>query len=75
MPDEGVTASSGAAPPVRPLLRPWYRIVEEDGEVTLAYGTSVVTLEGAAASRYLPIRASAVPLPHNASASSGTATK
>lgn len=40
--------------PERPLLAPWYRLVESDGRLLLEHGQSVVVLEGAAVERLLP---------------------
>ena len=40
--------------PVRPLLAPWYTLVEEDGRLLLEHGQTVVVLEGAAVTAFLP---------------------
>jgi bacteriocin biosynthesis cyclodehydratase domain-containing protein len=44
----------GPSLPARPYLKPWYRVIRRDGGVTLAYGGSVVALDGAAATRLVP---------------------
>jgi bacteriocin biosynthesis cyclodehydratase domain-containing protein len=50
----GESLVEAPALPERPLLKPWYRhSVDEDG-VVLRYGTSVLELHGAAATRLLP---------------------
>jgi bacteriocin biosynthesis cyclodehydratase domain-containing protein len=41
--------------PSRPLLAPWYRLVGEGDRLLLAYGQSVVVLEGAAVATLLPV--------------------
>ncbi len=43
-----------ASVPDRPLLAPWYRLVESDGRLLLEHGQSVVALEGAAVHTLLP---------------------
>jgi bacteriocin biosynthesis cyclodehydratase domain-containing protein len=40
--------------PDRPLLAPWYRLVENDDRLLLEHGQSVVVLEGAAVQKLLP---------------------
>jgi bacteriocin biosynthesis cyclodehydratase domain-containing protein len=43
-----------ASVPDRPLLAPWYRLVENDERLLLEHGQSVVVLEGAAVQKLLP---------------------
>jgi bacteriocin biosynthesis cyclodehydratase domain-containing protein len=43
-----------ASVPDRPLLAPWYRLVENDGRLLLEHGQSVVVLEGEAVRTLLP---------------------
>jgi len=43
-----------ASVPDRPLLAPWYRLVESDGRLLLEHGQSVVVLQGAAVRKLLP---------------------
>lgn len=40
--------------PERPLLAPWYRLIEDGDRLLLEYGQSVVVLEGAAVRTLLP---------------------
>jgi bacteriocin biosynthesis cyclodehydratase domain-containing protein len=42
------------AVPEKPLLAPWYRLVEVDDRLLLEHGQSVVVLEGAAVKAFLP---------------------
>jgi bacteriocin biosynthesis cyclodehydratase domain-containing protein len=43
-----------SAVPDRPLLAPWFRLVEDGDRLLLEHGQSVVVLEGAAVARLLP---------------------
>ena len=40
--------------PLRPLLKPWYRLARPDGRLVLEYGGRLVLLEGRATERLLP---------------------
>ncbi len=40
--------------PIRPHLKPWYRVVETSGRLVVEYAQRVVIFEGAAATRLLP---------------------
>jgi bacteriocin biosynthesis cyclodehydratase domain-containing protein len=40
--------------PIRPLLAPWYRLVEDGNRLLLEHGRSVVVLEGAAVRTFVP---------------------
>ncbi len=42
------------AVPEKPLLAPWYRLVEADDQLLLEHGQSVVVIEGAAVKAFLP---------------------
>lgn len=44
---------SGTLPP-RPLLKPWYRLLHQEGKVLMQYGETLVSFEGRAAERLLP---------------------
>lgn len=48
------TTPDGSRLPARPYLKPWYRVIRRDGGITLAYGGSVVALDGAAATSLVP---------------------
>ncbi|HKI91515.1 MAG TPA: hypothetical protein VJ986_04380, partial [Gaiellaceae bacterium] len=40
--------------PIRPLLKPWYRLSTSETGAVLRYGSSVLEFEGAAAAAFLP---------------------
>lgn len=49
-----LSGNQDAALPLRPLLKPWYRIAESDDGLLLEHGGAVVALGGHAARRLLP---------------------
>jgi bacteriocin biosynthesis cyclodehydratase domain-containing protein len=48
-----VSEHASTVPPL-PLLKPWYRILREDGRVLLEHGRTTVVFDGRAARRFLP---------------------
>jgi bacteriocin biosynthesis cyclodehydratase domain-containing protein len=41
--------------PKRPQLKPWYRLLEWEGKILLQYGEALVSFEGRAVTRLLPV--------------------
>jgi len=50
----GEPAAVTATLPIRPLLKPWYRLSTSDTGAVLRYGASVLELAGQAAAEFLP---------------------
>jgi bacteriocin biosynthesis cyclodehydratase domain-containing protein len=49
-----VISDCGEVVPELPLLKPWYRLLRQEGRVLLEHGRTVVAFEGAAARAFLP---------------------
>lgn len=50
----GAVTSRDRTLPDRPVLKPWYRLLQLEDKVLLQYGETLVTFEGKAATRLLP---------------------
>ncbi len=48
-------AGGGTGIPVRPCLKPWYRLARGDGKLIFEYGQAKVVLEGRAVEKLLPV--------------------